>query len=482
MRRALVVVLLAARTAAAEPAEATGRDDDAFDFMNLLARHHLHDLSDETWNVYGQATWIDQAKLPFHAAYTNVCGSSNSLHTDLEHTFTGTASIYGGVKLWPGAELYVTPELVSEQPLSSLHGLSGVIQNFELQKGGNPTPAVYIARLYLQQTFNFGGDEQTVASNPLALGKKQDSRRLVLTAGRFSVLDIFDKNTYAGDLRRQFFDMAFMTYAAYDFVADTRGYTWGAAAELYFDDWALRVGRAGPPTVPNGADIDFHFWKYYGDQIELEHDHVIGGRAGAVRVLAYHNHEIMGRFDDALVAFGGDPAKNAQGCDAAGLYHYGSTNPNAPDLCWVRKPNDKVGIGINVEQAITSDIGVFMRAMVSDGDTEVYAFTPTDRSIALGALARGGRWCRRDDYAGVGFGAGGLSDSHARYLQAGGIDGFIGDGKLTPGTEAVAEAFYGANLSSSIWLSGDYEFIVHHAMNVDRGPVHIFGARFHAEF
>ncbi len=155
---------------------------------------------------------------------------------------------------------------------------------------------------------------------------------------------------------------------------------------------------------------------------------------------------------------------------------------DAPDLCWVRKPNDKMGIGINVEQAITSDIGVFLRAMVSDGETEVYAFTPTDRSISLGALARGGRWCRRNDYAGVGFGAGGISQSHVNYLRIGGIDGFIGDGKLNPAVETVAEAFYGANLASSIWLSGDYLFIMHPAFNADRGPVHVFGARLHAEF
>jgi high affinity Mn2+ porin len=231
--------------------------------------------------------------------------------------------------------------------------------------------------------------------------------------------------------------------------------------------------------VPNGTDLDFHFWRYYGDAIEIEHDHEIAGQPGAVRVLAYHNRENMGRFQDAVDAFVADGSKNAAECTG---FHYSSTDSNAPDLCWARKPNDKYGIGINIQQAIAPDLGVFLRAMISDGDTEVYAFTPTDRSIALGALARGGRWCRRDDYAGVGFGAGGLSDSHARYLQAGGIDGFIGDGKLTPGTEAVAEAFYGANLSSSIWLSGDYEFIVHPAMNVDRGPVHIFGARFHAEF
>jgi hypothetical protein len=421
-------------------------------------------------------------KLPFHAPYTNLGGSSNSLLPDFETSFTGTFTIYGGVKLWHGGELYIAPELVSERPLSGLHGLGSTIQNFELQKGGTPTPIVYIGRGYLQQTIGLGGETEHVVSNPLALAKMQDRRRLVLSVGRFSVLDLFDKNSYAGDLRRQLFNMAFMTYAAYDFAADTRGYTYGAIAELYLDDWTIRAGRALPPTVPNGADIDFHFWKYYGDQIELEHFHEVRGQRGAVRILGFHNRENMGSFDDAILAFQADPSMNAAECASAGLYHYGSTNPNAPDLCWVRKPSDKLGIGINVEQAITSDLGVFLRAMYNDGDTEVYAFTPTDRSISFGVLAGGKPWCRRNDYAGAGFGAGGISQSHANYLALGGVDGFVGDGRLSRGTEIVAEAFYGANLSSSIWLSADYQFIVHPAFNVDRGPLSILQARFHAEF
>ncbi len=485
MRSVLVVLaLLAASTSArggvTEPEE---RADDEFDVMNLLARRHLHDLGDEDWNAYGQATWIETFKLPFHAAYTNAGGSSNSLGTDFETSFTGTATLYSGFRLWSGAEFYFAPEMVTEKPLSSLHGLGGVIQNFELQKGGTPTPVFYIGRLYLQQTFAFGGATDAVVSNPLALGKPAlDRRRLVLTIGRFSVLDFFDKNSYAGDLRRQLFDMAFMTYAPFDFAADTRGYTYAAIAELYWDDWTLRFGRAAPPTQPNGSELDLHFWRYYGDQIELEHHHVVAGQPGAVRVLAFRNHEYMGRFEDATLAFEADPTKSAAGCDPAGLFHYGSTNPNAPDLCWARKPNDKLGIGVNAEQAITSDLGLFLRAMISDGDTEVYSFTPTDRSVSLGMLAGGKPWCRPNDYAGLGFGAGGISDAHATYLKLGGVDGFIGDGKLNPGTETVTEAFYGANLSSSIWLSADYQFIVHPAFNVDRGPVHIFNARFHAEF
>jgi hypothetical protein len=472
-------LLLAAAPARANVAEPEGRAEDAFDFMNLLARHHLHDLDDETWNAYGQLTWISNFKLPFSAPYTNLNGSPNSLSPDFEHSFTGTATLWLGARFWRGGEFYFVPEAISERPLSGLTGLGGVIQNFELQKQGSETPIVYIARLYFRQTIGLGGHPEVKTSDPMQLGTVVDSRRLVFTIGNFSILDFFDKNAFAGDLRRQFFNMAFLTYAAYDFAADARGYTWGAAAELYLDDWALRFGHFLTPLNPNQLPLDFRFWQYFGEQIEIEHAHSLRGLPGAVRILAYLNRENMGRFDEAVVAFQSDPAKNATTC--AG-FHYASQNAMAPDLCWARRPNIKLGIGLNLEQYIFRDIGVFFRGMYSDGKTEVYSFTSTDMSIAFGALARGSLWRRPKDYAGAGYAMGWISQSHADYLRLGGIDGFIGDGRLTQSAESVFEFFYGLNLLSSVWLSGDYQYINHPGYNSDRGPVNILGVRLHAEF
>jgi hypothetical protein len=379
-------VLFASSTADAQSVSPAPRPDEQFDFMNLLARQGLHDIKDESWNAYGQFTYISSWKLRFPAAYTNLSGSINSLLPDPERSFTGTFTLYFGVRLWTGAEAYFVPEVIAERPLSQLRGLGGAIQNFELQKGGGDTPQLYRSRAFLRQTFDLGGERVVKASDPMQLGAVYAKRRLVLVAGNFSILDFFDRNTVLGDLRQTFFSLGFLTYAAWDFNSDARGYSWGGVVELYWDDWAVRFGRVTPPQDPNTLPVDFRLDRYYGDQVEIEHTHRILGREGTVRLLAYRNRNVVGRFDEAVAAFNADPQNNAAACVS---FNYGSGNDSAPDLCWVRRPNVKVGIGVSLEQHITDDIGVFARGMISDGQTEVDAYTSTDRSGIAPWTSRG---------------------------------------------------------------------------------------------
>jgi hypothetical protein len=276
--------------------------------------------------------------------------------------------------------------------------------------------------------------------------------------------------------------MAFLTYAAYDFAADARGYAWGGIAELDYDDWALRVARMTPPKDPNQLPLDFRLNQYYGDQVEIEHAHRILGNNGAVRVLGYRNVEDMARFADAITAFRSTHGMDDAADCAPSTFSNGSDNTHAPDLCWARKPNVKVGIGLSVEQQLGSDLGVFFRGMYSDGQTEVYSYTSTDRSISFGAIARGSAWKRFRDTVGVGWSQGWISLIHAEYLGMGGIDGFIGDGKISQASEGVLEMFYSLSLGSSAWFSTDYQHIWNPAYNSARGPVNIFGGRVHVEF
>lgn len=220
--RVCCVLLLAfsASVAMAESAEPDGREPDEFDFMNVLSDEGLHDLTDERWNAYGQATYIYSWKPRFPALYTNLNGTPNSLLPQAETSFTATATGFFGLKAWDGGEIYAVPEMISERALSDLKGLGSTIQNFELQKTGGVQPVIYLSRVYFRQTIGLGGDRLPVESDPMQLGTTVDSRRLVFNVGNFSALDIFDKNSFSGDLRRQFLNMAFLTYAAYDFGAD----------------------------------------------------------------------------------------------------------------------------------------------------------------------------------------------------------------------------------------------------------------------
>jgi hypothetical protein len=243
------------------------------------------------------------------------------------------------------------------------------------------------------------------------------------------------------------------------------------------------------PQNPNTLPIDFQFWEQYGFEAELEHDHEIAGQPGAVRLLAYHNHVDSGAFTSAIAAHDADPAKNATTCTS---FNYGSGNVTAPDLCWVRQPNVKVGIGLNLEQYVAKDVGLFFRGMYSDGRTEVDAYNAADRSLAVGSVAKGSLWHRPFDVAGAGLAMSWISKAHAEYLAMGGVDGFIGDGHLqqavpptqaTGAPEGVVDVFYSVNLLKAIWLTGDYQLLWNPGYNPDRsGPINIFGARVHVEF
>ena len=454
------------------------RSEGQISFMQWLADNGMHDLENESWNAYGQFTYISNWKPSFPALYTNLDGSINSLLPTAERSFTGTATLYLGVRLWKGAEAYAVPELIAERPFSQLRGLGSAIQNFELQKSGGEIPEVYLSRVFLKQTFEIGGEADKEESGPLQLGTTYKSRRVVLAVGNFSILDFFDKNAFDIDPRQGFLGLGFMTYGAYDFASDARGYSYGGVTEFYWDKWAFRFGRITPPKNPNQLPIDFRLLKFYGDQIEIEHDHHIHGQEGKTRLLAFRNHEFIGRFSDAIAAFEADPQKNATTCTG---FNYGSQNAGAPDLCWARKPNQKLGLGLFGQQYVARDIGVFARAMYSDGHTEVDAYTSDDRSAAFGALAKGSLWSRPNDVAGLGLNLGWISREHAEYLRLGGVDGFVGDGTIRPRAESSLDMFYSVQVRRWLWLTGDYQHVQNPGFNADRGPVNIFSVRIHGE-
>ncbi len=412
----------------------------------------------ESWNAKFQSTYVWQGKRPFSAAYSG----RNSLTVDNEDSYSFTATAALGFRPWKGGELYLDPEAAQGVPLSGLTGLGG-FTNGEIARTAGPTLKLYRARLFLRQTWGMGGGQDSVASDANQLAGTVDQRRWVLTAGNLSVIDIFDDNAYSHDPRTQFLNWSLFTHGAYDFAADARGYSWGVALEWYRDAWAVRAGRFIQPQQPNQQQLDRAIFQHYGDQIEFEHAHAIGDQPGKLRVLLFRNRAKMSRFQDAL-----DLAAQTGG---------------TPDINAVRTgEQSKHGFGLNVEQAVSSDIGLFARASWADGRTETYAFTEIDRSLSGGVLIKGSAWKRGQDNVGIAVARNGLSQVRRNYLAAGGFGFFIGDGRLNYRPEAILEVFYNARLAKAAWVTLDWQHILNPAYNADRGPADVASVRLHTEF
>ncbi len=410
------------------------------------------------WTAAFQSTYVFQRKAGFHAPYTG----PNSLITAPESGYTLTATAFLGVRPWTGGELFFNPETIQSQDLSHLSGLGG-LSNGENQKSGGPLPTLYRARAFLRQTFALGGERSTVEAGPNQFAGTVTSRRLVVTAGNFSVADVFDNNSYAHDPRTQFLNWALMAYGASDYAADVRGYTWGLALEYYLDDWAFRAGRFAQPKESNGLALDLDLLAHYGDVLEVEHDHALLGQAGKVRVTGYHNYARMGAFRDALqyaAAHGG----------------------GVPDVGQVRRNQSKWAFGVGLEQSVGPDVGLFARYSYNDGRTETYAFAEIERSFTAGVSVKGRPWKREGDTLGVAWVANGISAAHQAYLAAGGTGFLIGDGRLNYRPEQIVEAYYSFAVARGFWVSADAQHIDNPAYNADRGPVNIVGARLHVEF
>ena len=414
----------------------------------------------ETWTARVQGTYVTQYKPSFPAAYSG----RNSLSADYEHSYTATMTAYMGFRPWRGGELYLDPEVTEGVPFSGLNGSAG-FTNGELTRTAGKKPKLYRQRLFLRQTWGLGGGEEAVEADLNQMAGAVDKNRVVLTVGNFSTLDVFDDNAYAKDPRVHFMNAAFMAPLAYDYAADARGFGWGFALEWYQDVWALRIGRMTGPRDPNMLPLDFHLASHYGDQVEVEHAHTWSGQPGKVRVLAFRNRARIARFDDALAYLRANPAAD-------------------PQTIFAVRDRDQVkyGVGVNLEQAINADVGVFLRAMRADGQTETLAFTETDTSVAGGVAVKGTTWGRGEDTVGVGLSRNMLSSARRAYLAAGGLSFFIGDGALNYRPEDLAEAYYSLRLAKGVFLTADMQRMSHPAYNADRGPANFYALRLHGEF
>jgi high affinity Mn2+ porin len=430
-----------------------------FLIIAIFALRLIVDAQDsaETLTHHFQFTVIQQAHPSFNAHYTG----QNSLLPTAENLMSVTSTLFLGTRLWKGGEIYFNPEMVGGNGFSSTTGIAG-FPNGEMYRVDNPAPRVFIARLFVRQQIALGEEMETVDPDQNQIAGGTPRERVTLTAGKFSLTDVFDDNRYSHDPRTQFLNWALWSGAAWDYAADTRGYNWGILSEFHFPSWIFNFGAVMVPTYANGPYFDHNIGKAYSLNAEAVKPYVVGELGGRVHVVGFLNHANMGNYRSAI--------------------DIGRREGRAPDIDGTNSYSSKYGFVLSVEQDLGKGIGLFTRFSWNDGHTETWAFTEIDRSFHAGISVKGDAWGRSEDNAGIGCVVNALSGDHREYLAAGGYGFLIGDGALNYAPEQITEAYYGARLFPSFTLTLDDQLIVNPAYNRDRGPVvNVFSIRGHVE-
>ena len=413
--------------------------------------------TDEQRALYGQFTNVTQ----WHPGFTSPYSGANSLDSGNQHESTNDLTLFAGVRLWSGSEFWLNPEIDEGFGLSNTLGVAGYPSG-EAYKVGRHHPYFRLPRAFLRQVFNLGSSEQSVSAAVNQLASTQSSDNVILTIGKFSVVDIFDTNRYAHDPRADFLNWSVVDAGAFDYAADSWGYTYGASAEWTQSNRTLRGGVFALSEIPNSELLqnDFHQYELVA---EFEQRYQWSEHSGKVKLLGFVNRGYMAKYADAV--------------------QLGQQTGMTPGVSQVRHFASRAGIAINMEQELRPGLGIFARASVNDGTKESFEFTEINESISGGLSLQGEMWGRHDDVAGAAAVINGISTQARRYFAAGGMGILIGDGQLPHyGTEKILETYYKLPLSKSLALSADYQYIVNPAYNRDRGPVSILGLRIHAEF
>ncbi|MCW2118990.1 carbohydrate porin [Flavobacterium sp. 7A] len=394
----------------------------------------------ESYSLHYQTTSIYQ----YHSAFKAQYSGANSLQNIAEKALSLTSTLFFDMPLWKGALMTINPELAGGEGVSQAKGLGG-FANGETFRIGNAKPVVYMARMLLEQNFDFDANHS-----------------LKMVFGKFGLADYFDGNSFSHDARSQFLNWSLMDMGAWDYAANTRGYTDALYTNYQFNNWQIRAAWSAQPTKANGPNVAFNVKKSNAINIEVERQiNFKNNDQAVIRLLGFRNVAAAGNYNQANANFVGIPDIT-------------STRANG---------RTKYGLGLNAEYVHKDLWGAFSRLSYNDGKNETWAFTEIDQSATAGINLKGKMWQRENDGAGIAFASNGLSAAHQRYQQLGGNGFMIGDGNLNYGTEKIVEAFYSFSVpKSNITLSPDYQFIVNPGYNKDRGPVNFFSMRFHAQF
>lgn len=418
---------------------------------------------DSRYWISGQGNLITQWHPTFPAQYTG----PNSLSPGAQSATTHILTLYTGYELSHTTEVFADVEYATGGGIGGAFGLAGYtnLDSVRTVQGIPLAGSPYLARLLWRQIIPLSRERVEAERDPLHLATSLPARRIEFRIGKFDVVDFFDLNTFGSDSHLQFLNWTVDANGAYDYAANTRGYTDGVLLE--YDDhwWTARFAETLMPKFANGIKLDADIARARAENFEFEaRGKRIAHRAGVVRLLSYLNHGNMGNYNEAIANFlaGKTPAPNIISTRQQGRHKY--------------------GFGLNVEQEITSQIGVFGRLGWSDGRNESFAYTEVDRTVELGGFSKGDSWHRRNDRAGIAFTMNGIVAAHQDYLALGGVGFLLGDGALTYGHEKIFESFYTAHLWRGLFASFDLQHINNPGYNRARGPVLVPGLRLHADF
>lgn len=419
------------------------------------------DTPAEAWSLHGQYTMVKQRHGSFRSPYV---GDNSLLPSEGTQT-TMDATLYLGRRLWEGAEVFVNPELDQGFGLSGTLGAAGFASG-EAYKVGHHSPYGRLQRAFLRQTLRTSDTpDAEVTSGPNTLGGSLPLDNLRLTLGKFSVVDLFDVNSYAHDPRSDFLNWAVIDAGAFDYAADSWGFSLGGAAEWTLGDWTWRAGLFSTSHEPNSPRLD-HSFAQHQSVFEVEYRHQWHGHPGRLKVLAFSTRARLGAYEEAVALSRGRAA-----------------NPAPADTSQVRRNTSKQGYAFNLEQDVAEGVGLFARYSRNDGKTEADDFTDINRSFSAGLSIQGSGWGEPGHSLGLALAQNALSDAARRYFAAGGLGLLIGDGRLPQyGPEQIAEAYYAVKVMPGLAISLDLQRLVHPAYNTQRGPVTVLGARLHAEF
>lgn len=418
-----------------------------------------HSQTSRFW-ISGQINTIPQWHASFRAKYSG----DNSLRPQAENATSRVLTLYTGVQLTRNTEILFDLESTGGRGISDAFGLAGftdldVVRNPDL--GSKP----YIARLMVHQIIPLSSETIEATRGPLSLATKLPVRRLEIRAGKLGIVDFFDLNSVGSDSHLQFLNWTIDNNGAYDYAADTRGYTWGLMVEYQDRNWGARFAETLMPKVANGIQLVWNLRRARAENLEVEFRRsLIARRSGVLRLLAYLNHANMGSYRQAVERF------------RAGIDHVPDVTAHPPG---VRK---KYGFGVNFEQEVSDLVRVFGRYGWNDGRNESYAYTEVDNTAVVGMDLKGSLWKRRQDKVGAAFVTNGISADHRLYLALGGKGFLLGDGALTYGRENIFESYYTLHLWRGIFTSFNLQHINNPGYNRDRGPVLVPALRLHLEF